>query len=324
MTAADYIVDPFTPAYLLPNVRQSLAHRADLATASLQHCCLCPRRCGVNRLAGQTGFCRTGALARVCSAMPHPGEERSLSGTRGSGTIFFNRCNLRCAFCQNHDISQADTGDQSTPQQIASLMLRLQALGCHNINLVTPSHVVPQIIQALPIAVGAGLNLPIVYNTNAYDLVDTLKTLDGLIDIYMPDFKFWSPQSSARYLAANDYPQVARHAISEMHRQVGPLSLAPNGLARRGLLVRHLVMPGFLAETAGILSFLAQHLSHDTYVNIMAQYHPDNRVGKHPQPPDADPFPEINRRPTPDEIAEACRLARHAGLWRFDDRSPTS
>jgi putative pyruvate formate lyase activating enzyme len=239
------------------------------------------------------------------------GEEDCLRGWRGSGTIFFANCNLRCVFCQNFDISQEGRGDPVLPEGLAALMLSLQAAGCHNINFVTPEHVVPQIIEALPMAVQAGLRLPIVYNTSAYDSLHSLRLLDGIVDIYMPDFKFWDDRRSLRYLKAKDYPQTARRALREMHRQVGALMLDEDGIARRGLLVRHLVMPDDLAQTADIMRFLAQELSPDTFVNLMAQYRPAAKVS-------SDKYPEINRPTTTQEYNQAARLAQQAGLWRFD------
>jgi putative pyruvate formate lyase activating enzyme len=222
-------------------------------------------------------------------------------------------------FCQNWDISQNPSGEECTARQIAALMLALQQQGCHNINFVTPEHVVPQVIEAIGEAVPAGLRLPIVYNTSAYDSVHSLRLLDGIVDIYMPDFKFWSAESAKRLCRAEDYPECAREAIREMHRQVGPLKFGSDGVARRGVLIRHLVMPGLLSETEAIFRWLAGELSPDTFVNIMSQYRPEYLVG---QPDDHGDkrFPDINRRPTSDEIVQAYQAARDAGLWRFDQR----
>jgi putative pyruvate formate lyase activating enzyme len=268
----------------------------------------------VNRLAGELGVCRTGRWAIVSSAFPHHGEEDCLRGTRGSGTIFFSCCNLRCVFCQNADISQRATGRPHTAEGLAELMLALQAGGCHNINLVTPEHVAPQIVEALGVAIPAGLRIPIVYNTSAYDGAASLSLMDGLVDIYMPDFKFWEPETAARLARAEDYPQVARAAIAEMHRQVGVLRTDHDGLARRGLLVRHLIMPGLGAETAAILRWIADVISPDTYVNIMGQYRPEHRV------PGNRRYADIDRRPLPAEMAAALDAAADAGLWRLDHR----
>ena len=285
------------------------------AVGSLESCQACPRRCKVDRLADRPdrlGWCRTGRLARVSSAFAHFGEESCLCGSGGSGTIFFAGCNLHCVFCQNSDISQGASGQPCTAGEIADLMLALQDRRCSNINLVTPEHVVPQVVEAIAEAVDRGLALPIVYNTSAYDSLDSLARLDGLIDIYMPDFKIWSPDNCDRYLNARDYSKHAREAVKEMHRQVGDLRFTSGGLARRGLLVRHLVMPGLLDDSAAILQWLAEKVSRDTFVNIMGQYHPDHLVGTK-----AD-YDSIDRRPASDEIAQAYALARDAGLWRFD------
>ncbi len=305
----------FEPAYLALLASGELRRRAERAVALLADCRLCPRNCGADRLADRRRACRTGRYARVASAFPHFGEEDCLRGWAGSGTIFFSWCNLRCVFCQNSDISQAGEGVEVTAQELAELMLRLQARGCHNINLVTPEHVVPQVLEALCIAAERGLRLPIVYNTSAYDSMESLELLDGVVDIYMPDFKVWDPEIARRLLKAPDYPEVARRTIKEMHRQVGILTLGPDGLARRGVLLRHLVMPGGLAQTAEIMAWVARELSTDTYVNLMDQYYPAGRVLAEPAR-----FPELARRVTRREYEEALAAARAAGLWRFDQR----
>jgi putative pyruvate formate lyase activating enzyme len=302
----------FTPAYLrLPP--DEIERRAAVACEELRDCCACPRDCHVDRTKGELGQCHTGRHAIVSSAFPHFGEEDCLRGSQGSGTIFFSLCNLRCVFCQNWEISQRRSGRELDADGIASLMLGLQAQGCHNINFVTPEHVVPQVIEAIAAAVPRGLRLPIVYNTSAYDSVASLRLLDGLVDIYMPDFKFWKRETARRLCKAKDYPERARDAILEMHRQVGPLELGDDGLARRGVLVRHLVMPGQLDETRAILEWLAREVSPDTYVNVMAQYHPDHEVGKRPL------YDAIDRRPEPGELRAALSAARDAGL-RVDSR----
>ena len=262
----------FEPAYLALHRQGELLRRAEEAVASLESCYVCPRDCGVNRLADKTAACKTGRYAQVASYFPHFGEEDCLRGWRGSGTIFFSMCNLRCVFCQNYDISQANIGQEVGPAQLAAMLLELQEEGCHNINFVTPEHVVPQIMEALPLAVEAGLRLPIVYNTSGYDSLESLRLLDGVVDIYMPDFKFWDSQFSLRYLIAKDYAQVAGRVIKEMVRQVGPLTFDERGLAKRGVLVRHLVMPGFLGETRRIFEFLAEEIGPELYVNVMDQY----------------------------------------------------
>ncbi|HET7091027.1 MAG TPA: radical SAM protein [Anaerolineae bacterium] len=303
----------FEPAYMQLYRSGGLQRRAREAVAGLAHCLACPRNCGVDRLADKTAACKTGRYARVSSYFPHVGEEDCLRGWNGSGTIFFSWCNLRCVFCQNADISQAGEGRETRPERIAGMMLELQARGCHNINFVTPEHVVPQILEALALAVERGLRLPIVYNTSAYDSMESLHYMDGIVDIYMPDFKIWDSRTALRYLLAKDYPEAARQAIQEMHRQVGELKLDEQGLAKRGVLVRHLVMPGHIAGTREIMEFLAREVSPHTYVNIMAQYYPAGRVT-------AEKFPEINRHITGKEYAQAVAVAREAGLYRFDER----
>lgn len=304
----------FAPAYLrlgLDVLRQRAAEGLEL----LRDCRVCPRDCGIDRLADRWGVCKTGRYAIVSSFFPHVGEEDCLRGWRGSGTIFFSMCNLRCVFCQNFEISHLGEGRRVSPQALAAMMLHLQDAGCHNINLVTPEHVVPQVLEALPLAVEAGLRLPLVYNTSAYDSLHSLRLLDGVVDIYMPDLKCWDREVARRYLLAPDYPEVARAAIAEMHRQVGDLVFDEHGLALRGVLVRHLVMPGGIAGTEPIMRWLATALSPDTYVNIMDQYRPAGKVG-------ANRFVEINRPVTATELRDAYAAARAAGLWRFDRRGP--
>jgi putative pyruvate formate lyase activating enzyme len=305
------------PAYLdLPS--GDLRRRAERAVAALAECRACPRDCRVDRLANRWSACKTGRHAVVSSAFPHLGEENCLRGWRGSGTIFFGHCNLRCVFCQNYDISQAirpgPAEPGAPPEVIAAMMLDLQRRGCHNINLVTPEHVVPQVLESLAEAVDRGLTLPVVYNTSAYDSLESLELMDGLVDVYMPDFKYWSAERSRRYLKAEDYPEAARAAIREMHRQVGTLSLDDRGLARRGVLLRHLVMPGQMDETRAILEWIASELGPETYVNLMDQYRPAGKVGR-------ERYAEIDRRVTTDELRQARRLAVDLGL-RLDDRRP--
>jgi len=312
-----FVIEPFAAAYLgLPD--HELRRRVQTALRGLDDCCTCPRNCHVNRLADETRVCRMGRHARVVSAFAHTGEEDCLRGWNGSGTIFFGSCNLHCVFCQNDDISQHAAGDTYTADEIAALMLRLQEHGCHNVNLVTPEHVVPQVLEAIEVAVSRGLRLPVVYNTSAYDATDSLRLLDGIVDIYMPDFKFWTRETAQRLARAADYPERARDAIREMHRQVGPLRFGPHGLARRGVLVRHLVMPGQLEESAAIFRWLAD-LSPNTYVNVMGQYRPEYLVGSHGRDGHIQ-YPEINRTVTGDEMRQAYAAAHAAGLWRFDTR----
>jgi putative pyruvate formate lyase activating enzyme len=306
------------PACLALARSGELARRVERGLAALASCRVCPRNCDVDRLADQYAFCRTGRHAVVSSAFPHFGEEDCLRGWNGSGTIFFSHCNLRCVFCQNYDISQGAKVSAATPtppERLAELMLALQACGCHNVNFVTPEHVVPQVLEALPLAITGGLRLPIVYNTSAYDSAESLALLDGVVDVYMPDFKYWSPEKAARYLKAEDYPDVARARIAEMHRQVGPLRLDAQGLAYHGVLIRHLVMPAALDETAAILGWIRDTLGADAYVNLMDQYYPAGRVGP-------EHYPEISRRLRPDEFREAERIAARLGLNRLDARRP--
>ena len=246
-----FLLDPFSPAYTTLSAAE-ISGRVEAGLLELEDCCACPRDCHVNRMANETKVCNTGRYARVASAFPHFGEEDCLRGWNGSGTIFFGLCNLRCVFCQNWDISQRAAGSECRPEQISDQMLELQARGCHNINFVTPEHVVPQVLEALQIAIARGLRLPIVYNTSGYDSVESLRLLDGIVDIYMPDFKFWRRETAKRLAKAPDYPERTREAIAEMHCQVGPLTFGPDGLARRGVLVRHLVMPGCLRRSRRI------------------------------------------------------------------------
>ena len=312
-----FTTDKFQPAYLQPEVLNSLEERKAQVLKELEDCCACPRLCHVNRLQDRAKVCHTGRYAIVSSVFPHFGEENCLRGWNGSGTIFFGMCNLRCVFCQNWDISQVKNGRECTAEQIADYMLQLQERGCHNINFVTPEHVVPQVIEAISNAISRGLCLPIVYNTSAYDSIESLRLMDGLVDIYMPDFKFWSRENARRYAKAKDYPERAREAILEMYRQVGPLTFDPQGLAVHGMLVRHLVMPGLLDESRAIFEWLAQKVSADTYINIMDQYRPQYQVGKKQK---RDDYQEINRCPTLDEMDAAYHVAKAAGLWRFDKR----
>jgi putative pyruvate formate lyase activating enzyme len=318
-TPSEFIVDPYEPSYIALHRSGAVEGRVKRGREELEDCCACPRNCHINRIAGETRVCGTGRDARVSSAFAHFGEEDCLRGWNGSGTIFFSFCNLRCVFCQNWDISQTGAGSESTAGKIADLMLQLQAQGCHNINFVTPEHVVPQVIEAVAEAIPRGLSIPIVYNTSAYDSMESLKLLDGLIDIYMPDFKFWSREAARRFLKAKDYPERAREAIAEMHRQVGPLRFSPDGIARRGLLIRHLVMPGFQNDSSAMFQGIADEVPPDTYLNIMGQYRPSYKVGRITADNTVS-YEEIDRPPAYQEIAGAYEAAREAGLWRFDER----
>jgi putative pyruvate formate lyase activating enzyme len=277
----------------------------------MESCHLCPRQCGVNRLEGETGYCRTGKRARVASFNAHFGEEAPLVGNSGSGTIFFSSCNLLCSFCQNYDISHLNQGVEVESARIAAMMIDLMKKGCHNINFVTPTHTVVQILEALIPAVEQGLNVPLVYNSGGYESVETLALLDGVFDIYMPDFKFWEDGWAERFCKAPDYRERAKAAIREMHHQVGDLLVDSEGVAVQGLLIRHLVMPNDVAGTDGVMDFLANEISLETYVNVMDQYRPCGNA-------DADEL--INRRLTSEEFRRAVGAARDAGLSRLDSR----
>lgn len=275
----------------------------------LSNCDVCPLKCSVDRKQGEMGSCRTGLLAKISSFGPHFGEENPIRGFRGSGTIFFARCNLRCQYCQNFTISQMDTGQGAKPEELASIMLELQQMGCHNINFVSPSHVVPQIIAGVFIAAQHGLQIPLVYNTGGYDSLAMLNLLDGIIDIYMPDMKYADAQIGKKYSKIPNYPEINQNAIKEMHRQVGDLHINIKGIAMRGLLIRHLVLPNNLAGTDKIVSFLANKISSNTYLNIMDQYHPAYR---------SETLPDINRQTSLDEYQQAVQWAQTAGLNRLD------
>lgn len=294
------------PSYRRLAADGRLEARVSEARAHLSACDLCPRSCGVDRTRGERGVCGAGHQAVLASYGPHFGEEHPLVGQHGSGTIFLAGCNLKCCFCQNYEISHEARGKEATAQDVALAMLNLAEIGCHNINFVTPTHFAPQILEAILVAARQGLRIPIVYNCGGYESVEMLRLLDGAVDIYMPDFKFWQESSARRYLAAPDYPDSAQAAIREMHRQVGDL-VVRDGVARRGLLVRHLVMPGGLEETKQILRFLAREISPLTFVNVMDQYRPCYRAGE---------FSEIARRLTADEHKRALEIATQVGLAR--------
>src|SRR5919197_6613470 len=303
----------YEPPYLELHRSGELERRAHEAIELLKAPCrVCPRVCSVDRLKDERGLCKIGRYAIVASHFPHFGEENCLRGWNGSGTIFFSGCNLRCVFCQNYDVSWQVQGREADAARLAAMMLELQEIGCHNINWVTPEHVVPQILEALPLAVDGGLCLPIVYNTSAYDSADSLRLMEGVVDIYMPDLKLSSSEFARRYLGKREYFEVASRNVREMRRQVADLVLNDEGLAQRGLIVRHLVMPGALAETEAVLRFVAEEVGPDTYVNLMGQYRPAGRT---------DRYDEIHRRPYPEELARAFEIADSIGLRRLDERS---
>ena len=285
------------------------AVRARRLRARLERCDVCPRRCGADRSREEKGVCGTGKEARVASFGPHFGEEAPLTGVHGSGTVFFSQCNLHCAFCQNFDISHFEEGEAVTAEALSLIFLSLQRLGCHNINLVTPTHVTPQVLEALERSRKSGLSLPVVYNCGGYESLDTLRELDGVVDIYMPDVKFLKASPSARYCDAPDYPEAVRNAVKEMARQVGSLVLDGSGIAIRGLLVRHLVMPGDASTTREVIDFLAGEIGTDTYVNLMDQYRPCGRAGE---------FSEIARRTSRREWEDARDYALSRGMTRLD------
>jgi putative pyruvate formate lyase activating enzyme len=296
----------FEPAYLELERSGELARRSEELWSILESCELCPRRCGANRLDGEEGFCSSTAQLKVYGAAPHFGEERPLVGSNGSGTIFFSNCNLLCCFCQNWEINHRGDGDRLSHHDLAEMMLDLQRRGCHNINLVTPTHVAPHIVKALRTAIDRGLRLPLVYNTSGYDSLRVVELLDGIVDIYLPDFKYQDGELAAIYSSgAADYPQVASAVIKEMHRQVGKLRTNTSDIGERGLILRHLVMPHNIAGTDRFVRWVAEELSPDTYTNLMAQYRPEHRARE---------YPKIARRLTSEEWQQALAWAREAGL----------
>jgi putative pyruvate formate lyase activating enzyme len=314
MTAVEGSVETavgFEPAYLKLHKTGELRKRAKQLRAIMQECRLCPRQCGVNRLEGETGFCRApGATLVVSASHPHFGEERPLVGKGGSGTIFLTHCNLRCVFCQNWEISHLGKGAERSTDELAGMMLGLQKIGCHNINLVTPTHYSASILDALDTAAREGLRLPVVYNTSGWERLEILKVLDEIVDIYLPDFKYWDSDLSKKYSAgAESYPEVTRKAILEMHRQVGVAKPAKDGIMQRGLMIRHLVMPNNTAGSEKIVEWIAENLPKDTYVNIMAQYNPQYK---------AFDYPEISKRITSGEYEKAVRRAKEVGLTNLD------
>ena len=297
----------FTPSYVFLFERGELQEKVQLLKKFLEKCTLCPRECGINRLNGEVGVCQAGLELKVSSAFPHFGEEPPLVGYHGSGTIFLTHCNLRCTFCQNYDISHLGNGEPMTSSGMARVMVRLQEMGCHNINFVTPTHYAPQIIASLPEAVEMGLRLPIIYNCSGYESVEVIRLLEGVVDIYMPDVKYLNSGPSKNFSNAPDYPEVVKEVLREMHRQVGDLTVDSKGIAERGLLIRHLVMPNGMSSSESVLRFIAEEISVHSYVNIMDQYRPEYRAHE---------FPEINRRITQKEYLETIQWARRYQLYR--------
>jgi putative pyruvate formate lyase activating enzyme len=301
------------PAYLELSPGVKLSERVEAARALLQSCQVCPRQCVIDRLSAEKGKCHTSRLALVSSYAPHFGEESPLVGRHGSGTIFFTNCNLKCIYCQNYTISQFGEGTEVSREELAKMMLFLQDKGCHNINLVSPTHVVPQILKALEVAIGAGLRLPLVYNTGGYDSLETLKILDGIVDIYMPDMKYSDAETALELSGIESYPEINRAAVREMHRQVGDLRIDEDGVAVRGLLIRHLVLPHRLAGTEETVNFIAEEISRNSYVNIMDQYRPCHKAYEHQK---------LSRPLSTPEFTEAVELAQKVGLTRLDQKHP--
>ncbi|CAH0028222.1 unnamed protein product [Clonostachys rhizophaga] len=324
--APPFLLDDYVPRYQMLSSRDSAMKRSK-AYAHLRNCNLCPRLCGVNRYE-RSGMCLIGEKAKVNVIAPHFGEEPCIQGHNGSGSVFMSGCNLRCTFCQNHDISHQRNGMDLSPEELADWYMKLQETGgVHNINIVTPEHVVPQVALSILHARDLGLKIPIVYNTSSFDSLESLQLMDGLVDIYLADFKVWSPHTSKRLLKADDYAATARESIKAMQEQVGDLCFTGDGIAKRGLLVRHLVMPGKEAEGAEIMKFLANEVSRDCFVNIMEQYHPRAHVGKkrrrrttnEGEPEEEVRYAEINRAVTDTEVSSIHQAAIDAGLWRFNE-----
>ena len=299
---------PFTPSYITLYDTGELERRAAALTGLLRECVICPWNCRVDRTSGALGVCRVGRSAMVASFSPHFGEEPPLTGYGGSGTIFFSYCNLKCVFCQNYDISHFGAGLEVSIEELSKMMVMLQRQGCHNINFVTPTHQIAQIVESLPNAIENGLSVPLVYNCGGYESVETIKLLDGIFDIYMPDFKYGDDEAAMKYSGARDYVERAKESIKEMHRQAGDLVLDKNGIAEKGLIIRHLVLPGGLAGTREVMRFVAKEISKDSYVNVMGQYRPCHSASEHSP---------LDRRVTEEELAGAFVIAKEEGLWRF-------
>lgn len=301
----------FEPSYLELMRSGEMRERVRELYSILESCELCPRKCHVNRIEGEKGYCRSDARPMVSSYFPHFGEEDVLVGRNGSGTIFLTNCNLLCIYCQNYDISHLGIGEVVSEERIAEMMLHLQALGCHNINFVTPTHYTPQLVKAIEIAAERGLKLPVVWNCSGYENVEVIRLLEGIVDIYMPDMKYSSRESASKYSSAPDYFERCKEAVKEMHRQVGDLKVDERGIAYRGLIIRHLVLPNDLAGSEEILKFIAEEISRNTYVNIMAQYRPEGEAYR---------YRELNRRITREEFTRVVETAKKLGLVRGLDR----
>lgn len=295
------------PAYLNLSEKE-IKKRVDSLFKILENCEICPRKCHVNRLKREKGYCQLGFLPKVSAFHPHFGEESVLVGKNGSGTIFFTSCNLSCIYCQNYEISQLRIGKEVSFEELADMMISLQNQGCHNINLVTPTPQVPQIAKSLQIAIEKGLRIPLVYNTSSYDSLETLKLLDGIFDIYMPDAKYSDDKMALRYSNAPNYFEIMKRSIKEMHRQVGDLIVNEEGIAQRGLLVRHLVLPNNIAGSEKIFEFLSREISKNTFLNIMDQYYPCYKAFE---------YPELSRKITKEEFQEVVSLAKKIGLKRL-------
>jgi len=294
------------PSYLEAYKNGALDKLIEKTFKMLESCCICPRKCKVDRIKGELGFCKTGLMPKVCSFMPHHGEEPPISGTRGSGTIFFSHCNMACVYCQNYNFSQLEEGREVSFEELAQFMLELQEMKCHNINLVTPTHVMPQILKSLKIAISKGLKIPLVYNTSGYELGQIIKLLDGIVDIYLPDLRYADPKMSEKYSNAADYPQCSQEAVKEMHRQVGIAKINEEGIIERGVIIRHLVLPDNIAGTKKIMRFIAKELSEDSYISLMSQYTPYYR---------AEEFKEISRKITFEEYELAKEAMHNHGLY---------
>ena len=302
------------PRYLSAYKDGSLKKKAEMLFSALSRCDICPRNCKVNRLENKQGFCKTGKKAKVYSYFCHHGEEPGISGTNGSGTIFFTNCNLRCVYCQNYEFSQLDKGKETGDEELASFMLELQQEGCHNVNFVTPTHNIPQILKAVVLAVEKGLKIPLVYNSSGYDSVETLRLLEGIFDIYMPDARYFDSQTASRFSQAKDYPAINQAAIKEMRHQVGVVKFSPDEIIEKGLLIRHLVLPNKLSGTEEIMAFIARELGTDTHISLMSQYFPCHK---------AKDYPELTRRLTLEEYQEAMNIMHSYGLyngWTQDEQ----